>query len=155
MRIALLRHGIAEDEAATDFERALTEEGRAGLDAQLELLLRLGWSPRTILHSPAVRTLQTAEHVARRYPHAEVLSLDALAIPAFEPILRAAAAHPDPLLVGHEPTLGNLTARLLGAPSGSVRFDRGGFALLEVDRIPATRPARLLLFLPPSLRQAG
>lgn len=149
MRIGLLRHGIAEDDAATDFERALTEEGRAGLEAQLDAIARFGWAPRSILHSPAVRTAQTADHVARRYPLAELWPLDSLAIPAFDPILRAAAQVPEPLLVGHEPTLGNLAARLLGAPSGAIRFERGGFALLDVDRIPSTRPARLLLFLPP------
>lgn len=149
MRIGLLRHGIAEDDATTDFERALTEEGRAGLEAQLDAIARHGWVPRSILHSPTLRTTQTADQVGRRYPRAEVWPLEALTVPAFDPILRAAAQAPDPLLVGHEPILGNLAARLLGAPSGAIRFERGGFALLDVDRIPSTRPARLLLFLPP------
>jgi phosphohistidine phosphatase len=149
MRIGMLRHGIAEATAATDFDRALTREGWVQLECVLDAITRTGWAPGTILHSPLVRTVETASSVSARFPAVPCLALDALAIGSLEPILMACARHPDPLLVGHEPTLGNLCARLLGAPSGSIRFDRAGFALVEVDRIPATRPARMVAFLPP------
>ncbi|MDP2316121.1 MAG: histidine phosphatase family protein [Pseudomonadota bacterium] len=149
MRIALLRHGIAEDTAPTDFDRELTPEGWLQLENVLDALVRTGWSPGTILHSPFVRTTQTASSVHARFPQTPCIALDALALGFLEPILMACARHPDPLLVGHEPTMGNLCGRLIGAPTGAIRFDRAGFALLEVDRLPTTRPARLLAFLPP------
>jgi phosphohistidine phosphatase len=150
MRIGLLRHGIAADEAASDFERELTSEGWIELDRLLNTLVHTPWRPGAILHSPAVRTTQTALAVHSRFPTLPLLPTDALALPSLERILQEAARHPDPLLVGHEPTMGNLCARLLGAPTGGIRFERAGFALIEVDRLPATRPARLLTFVSPS-----
>ena len=150
MYVSLLRHGIAEDEAATDFDRALTPEGQAELGLLLDMLQGLGWSPGSILHSPLVRTVQTADAVSARWPALPRLAVDDLAIGSIDGILRAAARMTDPLLVGHEPTLGNLCARLIGAPAGSVRFERAGFAMLDVDRIPTTRPARLVVFLSPT-----
>ncbi|MDP2308998.1 MAG: histidine phosphatase family protein [Pseudomonadota bacterium] len=149
MRISLLRHGIAEDNAATDFDRELTPEGWLQLERVLDTLVGGGWSPGTILHSPLIRTTQTAASVHARFPHIPCIALDALALGSIDPILMAASRHPNPLLVGHEPTMGNLCGRLLGAPTGAIRFERAGFAYLEVDRLPTTRPARLLAFLPP------
>jgi phosphohistidine phosphatase len=149
VRIGLLRHGIAEAEADSDFDRQLTEEGHFDLERVLDTLAGWGWRPGSILHSPLLRTTQTADHVAMRHPEVAVVPVDALALGFFDAILQAAARHPEPLLVGHEPTMGNLTGRLIGAPTGALRFERGGFALVDVDRLPPTRPARLLLFLPP------
>jgi phosphohistidine phosphatase len=149
VKISLLRHGIAEDFAATDFDRALTAEGEQQLERLLDEVVATGWAPGAVLHSPYLRTTQTAEAVHARFPEVERLAVDDLAIGSMDAILRAASRHPDPLLVGHEPTLGNLCARLLGAPSGAVRFERAGLAVLDVDRIPTTRPARLLAFLSP------
>ena len=150
MRIALLRHGIAGSGAGADFDRELTSEGWLQLEQVLDGLQRAGWSPGAILHSPFVRTTQTAACVHARFPDVPLLTADELALPSLDAITMVAARHRDPLLVGHEPTLGNLCARLLGAPSGGVRFERAGFALLEVDRLPATRPARLLAFFAPA-----
>lgn len=150
MRIGLLRHGIAADAAPSDFERELTAEGWTELEHLLDTLVRTPWRPGAILHSPAVRTTQTAFAVHARFPMIPLLDVDALALPSLERILQEAARHSDPLLVGHEPTMGNLCARLLGAPTGGIRFERAGFALLELDRLPATRPARLLTFVSPA-----
>lgn len=149
MRISLLRHGIAEDSAATDFDRELTQSGWMQLEIVLDKLVGAGWSPGTILHSPLIRTSQTAASVHARFPHIPCIAVEALALDRMDPILMAAARYSNPLLVGHEPTMGNLCGRLIGAPTGAVRFDRAGFAYLEVDRLPTTRPARLLAFLSP------
>ncbi len=148
MRIGLLRHGIAEVDADSDFDRQLTEDGHTDLERVLDVLAGWNWRPGAILHSPLIRTTQTADHVSGRHPGVPVYPTDALALGFFDAILQAAARHQDPLLIGHEPTMGNLTGRLLGAPTGAVRFERGCFALIDVDRLPPTRPARLLLFLP-------
>lgn len=155
MRIALLRHGIASAGVGADFDRELTSAGWFQLEEVLDGLVRAGWAPGTILYSPLVRTTQTAEAVHARFPEVPCLPLDALAMPVIEPILMACARFPDPLLVGHEPTLGNVCARLLGAPTGGIRLERAGFALLEVDRLPATRPARLVTFVSPGWLAPG
>ena len=150
MRIALLRHGIAGPGTGSDFDRELTSEGWHQLEDLVDRLDRVGWAPGSILHSPFVRTTQTASVLAARFPEVTVRPMAELALHDLDDILMIAARHPDPILVGHEPTMGNLCARLLGAPTGGIRFERAGFALLEVDRLPATRPARLLAFLSPA-----
>jgi phosphohistidine phosphatase len=113
MDLILWRHAEAEDAypGLSDLERALTAKGqkqarRMGqwLDSQLPDSCR-------ILASPAVRTLQTAEALGRKYKiHADLA-------PGADPddILKAAnwpAGKDSVLIVGHQPTLG-LAASLL------------------------------------------
>jgi len=114
MDLILWRHAEAEpgDEGLPDLERALTSKGqkqakRMGkwLDSQLPENCR-------ILVSPAVRTVQTAEGLGRKYKtHAELA-------PGAEPeaILQAAnwpAGRETVVIVGHQPTLGQVAALLL------------------------------------------
>ncbi len=155
MRIGLFRHGVAEDFARSDFDRRLTPAGRAEVARVGELVYRAGYRPGCIVHSPLVRAVQTADVLQERWPEVPVTLLDALAYPSLDDILRQVAGLADPLLVGHEPTLGNLVARLVGAPTGSTPLERAGFALLDVDRIPTTRPAMLRTFIHPALAPAG
>lgn len=150
MRIALLRHGIAGPGQGADFDRELTSEGWHQLEDLLDRLTRTPWRPGSILHSPFVRTTQTASAVSARFPEVVSRPVPELALHDLDEILMVAARHPDPLLVGHEPTMGHLCAKLLGAPTGGIRFERAGFALLEADRLPTTRPARLLAFFAPA-----
>jgi phosphohistidine phosphatase len=114
MDLILWRHAEAEPghEGLPDLERALTSKGqkqakRMGkwLDSQLPENCR-------ILVSPAVRTVQTAEGLGRKYKtHAELA-------PGAEPeaILQAAnwpAGRETVVIVGHQPTLGQVAALLL------------------------------------------
>lgn len=111
MDLILWRH--AEAEAGTpDLERALTTKGqkqarRMGewLNAQLPDNCR-------ILVSPAVRTLQTAEALGRKFKLMPELAPGAEA----EDILAAAnwpGSKETVLVVGHQPTLGQAAALLL------------------------------------------
>jgi len=111
MDLILWRH--AEAEAGTpDLERALTAKGqkqarRMGewLNAQLPDNCR-------ILVSPAVRTLQTAEALGRKFKLMPELAPGAEA----EDILAAAnwpGSKETVLVVGHQPTLGQAAALLL------------------------------------------
>lgn len=149
MRLSLMRHGIAEDQSTTDFDRALTPEGCEQVTHVVRALRASGWAPGSILHSPYVRTTETARIVRAFFPTVPFQDLEELAIGSLDGVIRACARFHDPLLVGHEPTMGNLCGRLIGAPSGSIRFDRAGFALLDLDRLPTTRPARLLVYVSP------
>ena len=51
-------------------------------------------------------------------------------------------------LVGHEPDLGDMTARWLGA-RGQVAFRKGAVCALEVDSATPSGPATLQWLLPP------
>ncbi len=150
MRLSLLRHGIAEDHAASDAARALTPEGVAELEAVLDAWCATGWAPGAILYSPYVRTTQTAQAVARRFPSVPFVAVRALARGDHGGILEAAAMHTEPVLVGHQPTLGDLLCELLGEPPGARPFERAGYATVELDGLPARVPARLVVHSGPS-----
>lgn len=122
MDLILWRHAQAvmlEDEGATvafdlarDLARPLTPKGERQAVRMAEWLnQRLPESTR-ILVSPARRTQQTAEALVRRFRTVEALNPLASAAD-----LLAAARWPDArepvLIVGHQPTLGLLAARLL------------------------------------------
>ncbi|TWI69931.1 phosphohistidine phosphatase SixA [Pseudoduganella lurida] len=114
MDLILWRHAEAEpgDEGLPDIERALTPKGqkqakRMGqwLDSQLPESCR-------ILVSPAVRTVQTAEGLGRKYKTVPALAPGAEAAA----ILKAAnwpASKETVVIVGHQPTLGQVAALLL------------------------------------------
>ena len=149
MLIGLLRHARAEDQAPTDYHRRLTTYGRQELEKVLDFIGRTPWRPGMILSSPLVRAAQTADQVAARYPQTPRLVTEVLAGSDASSYQWLAADHPDPLLVGHEPGIGAFGARLMGAPAGALPLDRAGFALFQVERLPLTRPARLLLYISP------
>ncbi|WP_295997128.1 phosphohistidine phosphatase SixA [Rugamonas sp.] len=114
MDLILWRHAEAEDAGPglSDLERALTVKGqkqarRMGqwLDSQLPEGCRI-WV------SPAVRTLQTAEALGRKF------KLHTHLAPGAEPedVLKVAnwpGARESVLIVGHQPTLGQAAALLL------------------------------------------
>jgi phosphohistidine phosphatase len=56
-------------------------------------------------------------------------------------------------LVGHEPDLGQLAARLIGAPAGAVSLKKAGVALVALPE--DGRAARLQLLLSPRSLLAG
>lgn len=66
-RLTLMRHGDAhwKDPGRPDMERPLSRRGSAGAEAMGRRLLELKLVPDLLLMSPARRTLQTAEIVAR------------------------------------------------------------------------------------------
>lgn len=111
MDLILWRHAEAED-SAPDMARELTSKGhkqarRMGewLDSQLPEGCK-------ILVSPAVRTVQTAEGMGRKFKVVQALAPDA----APEAVLQAANwpnGKEPVLIVGHQPTMGQVAALLL------------------------------------------
>jgi phosphohistidine phosphatase len=154
--LLLLRHGIAEERdpgASPEQEaaRPLTTQGRRRTRAVLERFTAAGLRADRLLSSPLQRACQTAE-LAIAAGMAEGLELaeplapggDSLALleslwglewqgPAWNRLL----------LVGHEPDLGLLAARLLGAPEGSLSLKKAGLALLHVPPREAWRHPRM------------
>jgi phosphohistidine phosphatase len=115
-----MRHGPAEDEASDglDSSRALTPPGRDRCRSVAKRLMELDEAPRAIVSSPLVRALQTAEIV-----HTVVAPTGSVeANRSFAPhghahdFVREAAKHGRKrlMVVGHEPDLSLLCARLLG-----------------------------------------
>jgi phosphohistidine phosphatase len=123
MELILWRHAEAEDGVA-DLGRELTDKGRKQASRMADWLNpRLPQDTR-ILVSPATRTLQTAQALGRGYKETSALAPGASA----DEVLAAAgwpdAAYPV-LIVGHQPTLGQVAMQLLAGQPGDLTMKKG------------------------------
>lgn len=104
--------GAAAFDLASDLARPLTPKGERQACRMAEWLNQRLPDTTRILVSPACRTQQTAQALGRRFH-----TLDTINPQASVDDLLAAARWPDArepvLIVGHQPTLGLLAARLL------------------------------------------
>lgn len=157
----LIRHGIAEERGEAwpdDTKRPLTEEGMARLRKSIRGLAHVGVTFDVIVTSPLVRTKQTAEVVASVFdPRPHITVADALA-PGVSPQAMIAelekyARRKRIALVGHEPGIGELAARLCGSRH-PLEFKKGAVCRVDVDELPPTGPGTLRWFLTPRLMRA-
>src|SRR5262245_4635783 len=111
MDLVLWRHAEAEDGFA-DLKRALTPKGHKQAGKMAAGLHKHLPQPVRVVVSPAVRAQQTASAFAKSFE-----TVDALAPGAFSSAILEAAGWPDArdavLVVGHQPTLGQVAASLL------------------------------------------
>jgi phosphohistidine phosphatase len=154
----LIRHGIAEDRGDAwpdDAKRPLTDEGMDRLRKEARGLARLGVVIDVVLTSPLVRTRQTADIVAAAFdtrPH--IVAADSLApggtFQAVTADLEKHAKKSRIALVGHEPGIGELAARLVGARR-PIEFKKGAVCRIDVDTIPPAAPGALRFLLTPKI----
>jgi phosphohistidine phosphatase len=125
MQLILWRHAEAEDGGGKpDTDRELTKKGRKQADRMAAWLrARIGKDWR-VLVSPAKRTLQTVEALGLAYEQE-----DAVGLAATPNAVLDAAGWPDGrrdvLVVGHQPTLGEVAAILLDNAGGDISIRKG------------------------------
>jgi len=124
MELILWRHAEAE-EGPHDLERALTGRGRKQAARMADWLTPRLPPDIRILASPAVRTRQTAQALGRDYAVEPALAPGATAAAVLAAAGWPEAAHPG-LVVGHQPTLGRIAARLLAGTEGDVSVKKAG-----------------------------
>lgn len=153
MELYLLRHGIAEDRAATgrDADRQLTDEGRDKLRRVLERAHAAGMQPSLILSSPYRRALETAEIAAHELGYeGKLVRIPALAPDSSpESVWDAVREHRGEaaiLLAGHEPLFSATVAYLLGSTRAMVHFRKGTLARIDVESFGAA-PAGVLQWM--------
>jgi phosphohistidine phosphatase len=157
----LVRHGVAEARGEAwpdDTKRPLTAEGMSRLRKEIRGLARLGIAIDIVLTSPLLRTKQTAEILAAGFdPRPHVTNLEALApggsATSVVSELEKHAKKPRLAIVGHEPGIGELAARLIGARH-AVPFKKGAICRIDVDTLPPNGPGDLRWFLPPRVLRA-
>ena len=150
----LIRHGIAEERGEAwpdDAKRPLTDEGIDRVRKSARGLVRLGVSFDAILTSPLVRARQTADAVASAFelrPH--IVAAESLApggtYQAVLADLEKQTRRSRIALVGHEPGIGELAARLAGSRH-PIEFKKGAVCRIDVDALPPTSPGTLRWFL--------
>src|SRR6202158_1765736 len=125
-RLYLIRHGLAEERGEgwpDDSRRPLSEEGMSRLRKEARGLVRLGVTFDVVLTSPLVRARQTADIVAGAFStRPAIVVIESLApdgtSQAVLSDLEKQARRTRIALVGHEPGLGELAARLVGSRPG-------------------------------------
>jgi len=160
MKLLLVRHAVAVPKGTpgiSDDERPLTSEGEAEFRVAARGLARIARRPDVLLTSPLPRARVTAEIAARAFKHVGPRIEPALAHESVDGIVAALKAHPrgaTVALVGHEPVLSAVLARLLGASQGErFAFEKGGAALVDLPDGPAA-PGQLIWFLPARVLKA-
>lgn len=149
MELILWRHAEAADGGA-DLERALTAHGRRQAKQMAQWLEARLPKDLCILVSPARRAKETARALERLF---EVV--DAIAPGADAADLIKAAGWPDAdtavLIVGHQPTLGEVASLLLGGREASWRFAKGAVWWLKSRERKGKVEAVLLLAIEPEM----
>lgn len=122
MDLILWRHAEAED-SMPDFKRKLTPKGRRQAEKTAIFLRQHLPEHARVLVSPVVRTQQTAAALTSRFTLTPTIAPGASA----DDILQA-AHWPDAggavLVVGHQPTLGEVASRLLGCGEYSLSIKK-------------------------------
>lgn len=165
MELYVIRHAIAEPlgkgNEFSDEKRALTEEGRSRMREAVKGLRKLGVQLDLILTSPLVRAVETAEILAGSLGinRKEIQQTAALSpgVPA-EPLFAEIKSHGGAesiALVGHQPDLGSLIARIIQSGDGiaSIQLKKGGICCINViGTVPALRGDLMWLLTPRQLR---
>jgi phosphohistidine phosphatase len=156
--LLIVRHAIAAEAGpgGRDEDRPLTAEGEDKFRAAARGLRAILDPPDVLLTSPWLRAFRTAEIVGEVFGVAPKKTA-ALAAGDFAALAAVVDRHRDKGLVavvGHEPWLSALLARLLGTPHHErLAFKKGGAALVDVaDGLAGG--GTLLWALPPRLLRA-
>ena len=158
LELYLIRHGVAAERGEDypdDSKRPLTADGITRLKKEAKALESLGVGFDHIITSPLVRTKQTAEVFAEHLQSKpSVSSSDALA-PAGTPaaVISELSKHMRKAriaLVGHEPNIGELAARLIGART-PLEFKKGAICRIDFEVFPPKGAGQLRWFAPPRM----
>ena len=158
----LVRHAVAAERGPKypdDRLRPLTPAGVKRFAASVPGLLELDVVIDFVLTSPLVRARDTATLLAAGLkPKPAIAEIEALAPggrhqAVIEAIKTHARRHRRLAIVGHEPDLGELAARLLGA-RGIVVFKKGGICAIDVDGATPGGPGTLRWHLTPKALRA-
>ena len=157
----LVRHAIAEErgeEWPDDTKRPLTHEGAAKMRRAVAGLRELDLKIELVYTSPLVRAVETAELLVQGLkPTPEMRELQAL-VPGGAPAKVAEGATFERgcrtlALVGHEPSLGELAAWLIGART-PLPFRKGGVCRIDFPDQPPGRNGQLIWFATPKMLRA-
>ena len=161
-RLYIVRHAIAEERGEAypdDALRPLSAKGIAKFRKVARGLDLLEVSIDRILSSPLVRARQTADILAEELGgHPEIFETSALRPEgSYEDVTRELERHAavsSIALVGHEPSIGELAARLIGARV-PLPFKKGAVCRVDVDSLPPTGPGELRWFATPKMLARG
>src|SRR5262249_59643541 len=138
-----------------DGKRPLTDDGAAQMRKSARGLARMDVTLDVVLTSPLVRARQTAEIVAAAMnPRPALVTVEALApgagYAALSTELEKHGRRGRIALVGHEPGIGELAARLIGSRH-AIEFKNGAVCRIAVEGVPPSGPGDLRWSLTPKM----
>jgi phosphohistidine phosphatase len=156
MQLIIIRHAIAVPSGTpgyADEDRPLTPEGESRFREAARGLARAFDRPDALLTSPWLRARQTAA-IAGAAWKVQPKETKALAGGTFDEQAKVLDAFPrdaSVAVVGHEPYVSDLLARLLGTRrSERLEFKKGGVAVVDVPGSLA-KGGTLVAYLPPKV----
>jgi phosphohistidine phosphatase len=156
LELYLIRHGVAAERGEDypdDSKRPLTSGGIKRLQQEARALDALEIGFDHIIASPLLRTKQTADVLAASLASKPSVNTSDSLAPAGTPaaVFQELARHMRKAriaLVGHEPNLGELAARLIGARV-PLEFKKGGICRIDFEVFPPKGTGQLRWFVPP------
>ena len=158
LELYLVRHAIAAERGPDypdDSKRPLTNEGISRFRKEAKALAALGVDFEHIISSPLVRTKQTADILAAAVPSQPTVTTSDSLAPAGTPtaVFQELAKHmrkPRIALVGHEPNIGELAARLIGSRT-PIEFKKGAICRIDFEVFPPKGHGHLRWFVTPRM----
>jgi phosphohistidine phosphatase len=145
MDVMLWRHADAEDlaDGLNDWDRPLTHKGEKQAARMAAWLNRYVPDGVRIYSSPALRAQQTARALARPYKVRDELhplgdSTDVLQLLQW-PDRKGVV-----LIVGHQPVLGEVLARMLDVPQGELHVRKGAVWWVRYKVTPVSHRAQVV-----------
>ncbi len=157
----VMRHGLAVTRGSVRFsddaQRPLVPEGKERMREIAEGLKQVGFEVDWVVSSPLVRALETAGIIAESLTSSAPVDVCEAMRPGGSPedLITFLAKRPSRtrvLVVGHEPDLSELAARLIGAGThANLAFKKGGCCMIRFDEFPPKSPGQLVWWLTPRL----
>jgi phosphohistidine phosphatase len=157
----VIRHAAAEARGEAwpdDTKRPLSDAGVSRMRKAARGLVRLGVTFDVILTSPLVRARQTAEIIAGAFDaRPPIVAIESLApggsYQAVTADLERQAKRNRIALVGHEPGIGDLAARLTGSRH-HFELKKGAICRIDVDTLPPSAAGALRWLVPTKILRA-
>ncbi|HMW46779.1 MAG TPA: phosphohistidine phosphatase SixA [Cellvibrionaceae bacterium] len=139
MELFILRHAEAGLDAATDFDRTLTELGKHQLSQVVGRHQEALASISQVWVSPYVRTQQTLAQIRHWLPaHVPIETTEALTpespVRGLLPLLERSSGQ-RVLLVSHQPLVGEAVAKLCGLEPGAYRLGTSALTHIELPLV--------------------
>lgn len=158
VRLYLVRHAIAferDDRWPDDTKRPLTHKGTARMREVVDGLLEMNVELDLVITSPLVRAKQTADVLLAGFADPPALAVSESLSPGGTPagvadVLSRHMKLKNIALVGHEPSLGDLGAFLIGAKA-PLAFKKGGVACIEMPTLPVVGRGQLIWLATPRM----
>ena len=158
LELYLIRHGVAAERGEDypdDSKRPLTNAGISRLRKEAKALDALGVGFDHIITSPLVRTKQTADVFAETMKSKPSVSQSDALAPAgtTAAVVQELAKHMRKgrvAVVGHEPNIGELAARLIGARM-PMEFKKGAICRIDFEVFPPKGAGQLQWFVTPRM----